>query len=381
MCHKAANGFGPMMRPMNDDPAGFYARLGVEPSATSETITAAFRRKARVFHPDVAATGNAEAFMRVKEAYDVLDDAERRAAYDRSARAAPMPEPIAASTVPPATRPPRLYNLPVALWAGVGGLFCLASIMTVVTLTRAPSPQRPAVARAFAPSVAPAEPDRTARMQAATSSTGTATHYVLPAGDATVLWRRDAEHDGYVPGGHLADFTAVQALRLVPRHGLVEIVTADGASGFVDAARLTSGDEFEAHRSYCTYNAGPPPENGAVIERHGSGESQLRIDNRGSQPTVVKLRDATGLVAVSVFLAPGGTAMVSDLPDASYRPEFAVGELWSRACHGFAAGMRAERFADFVPLSTLSPLAVPPAFTAVAPPQDIPDAAFEREQE
>jgi hypothetical protein len=65
---------------------------------------------------------------------------------------------------------------------------------------------------------------------------------------------------------------------------------------------------------------------------------------------VVKLRDAVGVVAVSVFVAPSGTATVTNLPEASYRPEFAVGELWSRACHGFAAGMRAERFAEFAPL-------------------------------
>ena len=52
-------------------------------------ITAAFRRKARVLHPDVPGTGNAEAFMSVKEAYDVLGDAGRRAAYDRSAQRLP----------------------------------------------------------------------------------------------------------------------------------------------------------------------------------------------------------------------------------------------------------------------------------------------------
>jgi hypothetical protein len=69
---------------------------------------------------------------------------------------------------------------------------------------------------------------------------------------------------------------------------------------------------------------------------------------------------------------------VTNLPEASYRPEFAVGELWSRACRGFAAGMRAERFAEFTPLSSLSPLLVPPDLSD-APPQDIPDAMFERE--
>ena len=379
MCHKAADAFGPMMRRMSDDPAGFYARLEVESAASSEAITAAFRRKARLLHPDVVGTGSAEAFMWVKEAYDVLSHADRRAAYDRAARAMAMSEPIATQTEPPVTRGPRIYELPIALWAGVGGLFCLASIMTIVALTRSPPPALPAVARAFAPSVAPAAPNPTAPMEVALPATGMATHYVLPAGGSTVLWRRDAERDGYVPGGNLADFTPVQALRLVQRHGLVEILMPDGGSGFVDAARLALGDRFAAHRSYCTYNAGPSPENGAVIERHGSGDSHLRIDNRGSQPTVVKLRDAAGVVAVSVFLSPGGTTTVTDLPDASYRPEFAVGELWSRACHGFAAGMRAERFADFAPLSTLSPLVVPPELSAVAPPQDIPDAVFERE--
>ena len=367
-----------MMRRMSDDPTGLYARLEVEPTAAPEAIAAAFRHKARLLHPDVTGTGNAEAFMWVKEAYDVLSRADRRAAYDRTARAMAMSEPIATQTGLPATRGPRIYDVPIALWAAVGGLLCLASIMTIVELTRPPPPALPPVARAFAPSVPPVQSPLTAPLQAATPAAGEATHFVLPAGGSTVLWRRDAQRDGYVPAGHLADFTPVEALRLVRSHGLVEIRMADGDSGFVDAGRLALGDQAAAHRSYCIYDAGPSPENGAVIERHGSGESHLRIDNRGSQSTVVKLRDAAGMVAVSVFVAPGGTATVTNLPEASYRPEFAVGELWSRACHGFAAGMRAERFAEFAPLSALSPLLVPPDLSA-APPQDIPDATFERE--
>jgi hypothetical protein len=216
-------------------------------------------------------------------------------------------------------------------------------------------------------------------MRASIPGGSKATHYVLPAGGGAVLWRHDAGRDDYVPGGHLADFTPVQALRLVQQHGLIEIRMADGNPGFVDAARLAQGDQLAAHRSYCTYNAGPPPQNGAVLGRHGSGGARLRIDNHGSQPTVVKLRDTAGVAAVSVFVAPGGTATVTDLPDASYRAEFAVGELWSRACNGFAAGMRAQRFAEFVPLSALSPLAVPPELSVAAPPQDISDAVFEGE--
>ncbi len=367
------------MRRMSDDPAGFYARLEVDPAVAPEAIAAAFRRKARVLHPDVVETGDAEAFIRVKEAYDVLGDTERRAAYDRAARARATPEPIAAQTTPPVTRGPRLSDLPVALWAGLGGLFCLAAVMAVFQLTRPPPPMPPVVARPFAPSVPPARAPQNAPMQAAVPAAGMATHYVLPAGGTAVLWRRDAARDAYLPGGQLAAFTPVQALRLVPQHGLVEIRLADGGSGFVDAARLAPGDQAAAHRTYCTYNAGPSPENGEVLDRHGSGGSRLRIDNHGSEPAVVKLRDASGVTAVSVFVAPGGTATVTGLPDARYRPEFAVGELWSRACRGFSAGMRAQRFADFVRFSALSPLVVPPELSAAAPPEDIPDAAFERE--
>ena len=171
----------------------------------------------------------------------------------------------------------------------------------------------------------------------------------------------------------------VQALRLIQQHGLVEIRMTDGDSGFVDAARLAPGDQFAAHRSYCTYNAGPSPRNGVVLGRHGSGEARLLIENHGSLPAVVKLRDAAGVAVVSVFVAPSGTAIVTNLPDAWFRAEFAVGELWSRACNGFSAGMRAQRFAEFLPLAKLSPLVVPPELSAAEPAQDIPDAVFERD--
>ena len=264
LCHKAADAFRPMMRRMSDDPAGFYARLEVESAASPEAITAAFHRKARVLHPDIVETGNAEAFMWVKEAYDVLGHAERRAAYDRTARAMALSEPIATQTRPSANRGLRIYDVPVALWAGVGGLLCLASIMTIVELTRPPPPALPAVARPFAPSVPPVQAPPMAQMQVAMPAAGEATHFVLPARGTTVLWRRDAQRDGYVPAGHLADFTSVEALRLVQPHGLVEIRLADGGSGFVDAGRLALGDQVAAHRSYCIYNAGPSPENGVV---------------------------------------------------------------------------------------------------------------------
>jgi curved DNA-binding protein len=61
----------------------YYARLGLEKSATPEDIKRAYRKLARKYHPDVSKEADAESqFKEVAEAYEVLRDPERRAAYD-----------------------------------------------------------------------------------------------------------------------------------------------------------------------------------------------------------------------------------------------------------------------------------------------------------
>ena len=62
-----------------------------------------------------------------------------------------------------------------------------------------------------------------------------------------------------------------------------------------------------------------------------------------------------------------------------YRPEFATGELWSRACNGFAAGTRAQRYTYFASPSGLSPLVIPPNLSVAPASEDISDTEFERE--
>ena len=133
---------------MTDDPVGYYATLDVDPAATPEAITAAFRRKARMVHPDVPGTGDAAAFIRVKQAYDVLGDAYRRAAYDRSARAVVPVSHDAPLEEEPGPRLPRLSDLPIALWAGLGGVFCVAVVLAAVQFNRphpVPLPPAPAI--------------------------------------------------------------------------------------------------------------------------------------------------------------------------------------------------------------------------------------------
>lgn len=62
----------------------YYQSMGVARTATAEEIKTAYRRLARKYHPDVSKEPNAEEkFKEVQEAYEVLKDPEKRAAYDQ----------------------------------------------------------------------------------------------------------------------------------------------------------------------------------------------------------------------------------------------------------------------------------------------------------
>lgn len=62
----------------------YYKTLDVARDATAEEIKKAFRRLARKYHPDVSKEADAEHKMKeVNEAYAVLSDPEKRAAYDQ----------------------------------------------------------------------------------------------------------------------------------------------------------------------------------------------------------------------------------------------------------------------------------------------------------
>ncbi|KAL1191931.1 Chaperone protein dnaJ 11 [Cardamine amara subsp. amara] len=67
--------------------ASLYEILEIPVGSTSQEVKSAYRRLARICHPDVAGNGrnnsSADDFMKIHAAYCTLSDPEKRAVYDR----------------------------------------------------------------------------------------------------------------------------------------------------------------------------------------------------------------------------------------------------------------------------------------------------------
>ena len=69
----------------------YYEILGLAKNASTEEVKKAYRSLVRKHHPDVngGSRDSADLFKEIKEAYDVLSDAERRRNYDEFGHDAP----------------------------------------------------------------------------------------------------------------------------------------------------------------------------------------------------------------------------------------------------------------------------------------------------
>ena len=280
-------------------------------------------------------------------------------------------------------RNPRVADVPIAVWAVLGTVLAVGIFEVVRHLQMLPSLPARSEIRATAPIVAPATPEAQRLLAYGPSPLrlpGSPNYYIVPAAGVAVVWQFDEPRKAYIPTGQLPPFSSVQALRLNRQNGLVEVRVSATANAFIEAARLTPGDPSAAHRAYCAYNTGPAPGNGEIMRQIGTGKGRLELDNRTTQPAVVKLRDAAGTTVLTTYLSPGAHIDVEGVPEGHYRPDFAIGELWSRACQSFAAGMRAQRLSGFFSLAALTPLTIPPDLPGEPLPADISDQTFERDQ-
>lgn len=69
------------------DPENYYGILKLKPGADEAAIKAAYRKRVKDLHPDTNRNPRAvEQFHKLQQAYEVLTDAKKRAAYDQASR-------------------------------------------------------------------------------------------------------------------------------------------------------------------------------------------------------------------------------------------------------------------------------------------------------
>ncbi|KAM3341650.1 chaperone protein dnaJ 11, chloroplastic [Capsicum galapagoense] len=81
-------------------PTSLYEVLGIQTGANFHEIKSAYRKLARVLHPDVVKlqqNSSAEEFIRVQSAYATLSDPEKRANYDRKLFGSRIARPVVSS--------------------------------------------------------------------------------------------------------------------------------------------------------------------------------------------------------------------------------------------------------------------------------------------
>ncbi|MEW3594439.1 DnaJ domain-containing protein, partial [Enterococcus entomosocium] len=74
------------------DKRDYYEVLGLQKGASDDEIKKAYRKLSKQYHPDINKEPDAEAkFKEISEAYEILSDSQKRAAYDQYGHAGTDP--------------------------------------------------------------------------------------------------------------------------------------------------------------------------------------------------------------------------------------------------------------------------------------------------
>jgi hypothetical protein len=117
-------------------------------------------------------------------------------------------------------------------------------------------------------------------------------------------------------------------------------------------ARAPTKAPEKAQISKCVF----PPENGATLTNHLRSKETghvLEIRNGSGGNAIVKVRDAsTGYLFASFYVAKGGVASFNNLPDGTYRFQYAFGDDLRADCRNFIHVVSAAQFPDIESLYT-----------------------------
>ena len=131
---------------MQDSNVDYYEVLHLHPSAHPDVVQAAYRRLALLYHPDKNPSPEATNLMaQVNQAYDVLSDPEKRAAYDRSREAhssRPTPPPSSSARTEGDARPSAGSSSGRQSGSGVGLITLGSSKSDVLGVQSSPSDTR-----------------------------------------------------------------------------------------------------------------------------------------------------------------------------------------------------------------------------------------------
>jgi len=387
------------------DPKGYYARLGVSPKATDEEIRSAYRRLAKELHPDKNPGPDANrAFQLLNDAYKVLSDPERRAAYDSGgySSAGPeqrssFPEPLHCVKCGKITAQPRylVFRYVISIVVSttrhpIQGVFCAACA------------RKAALRASLISSVAgwwgfPFGPIYTIGDIFRNASGG----YEPPGSREHLLWTNALAFLGKgqndlayglarqlrSAGDETIALNAVRLMDMMKSRGLVTnppvlkpvpkttpadyvvhgalalalpvaLVVAISLSPKIATWQTTSPPPTEAVASVPPYEAVAPTvpacsltvTNGTVLSENwpsGStdGEHKLSIENGSGGDAIIKIRDATtGALLVSFFVQNNSKAEYVRIPDGDYRIQYAFGDYLDSSCLAFAHLSGAAQF-------------------------------------